>query len=71
MEVSTAQGIAAQQDPPPPLGQGALVVKELDGENTVAGQLVVDGWVCGGELGVQGVLGPEGVSIVTGCGYLH
>ena len=67
MEVCTAQGVAPQQHPPPPLGQGSLVVKELDGENAVAGQLVIDGWVSGGELGVEGVFGPEGVSIVAEC----
>lgn len=71
MEVCTAQYVAAQQNPPPLLCQGPFVVKELDSENAVTGQLVIDGWVCGRELGVKGVLSPEGVGLVAGCGDLY
>ena len=37
MKVCTAEGVAAQQDSPPPFGQSPFVVEQLEGKNTVTG----------------------------------
>lgn len=71
MEVGAAQVVAAQQNPPPPLGQGTLVVKELEGQHAVIGQSVVDCRAGGWELGVEGVFGPEGVCSAAWSGDFH
>ena len=70
-EVSAANTVAAKQLPPPPLGQSALVVKQLEGDDCITGQLVIHHGLCGRELGVESVLGPGQVVGPAGCGHLH
>ena len=70
-EVCTAYSAAAQQHAPPPVGQRALVVKHLDGDDCVVGQLIIHGGLHVGELGVQRVLGPGHMAGLVGSRDLH
>lgn len=70
-EMSAADTVAAKQLPPPPLGQSALVVKQLEGDDCITGQLVIHHGLCGRELRVESVLGPGQVLGPAGCGHLH
>ena len=70
-QVSAANTVASKQLPPPPLGQRALVVKQLEGDDCVAGQLVIHHGLCGRKLGVECVFGPGQVLGAAGCGHLH
>ena len=70
-EVSAANTVAAKQLPPPPLGQSALIVKQLEGDDGITGQLVIHHGLCSRELGVESVLGPGQVVGPARCGHLH
>ena len=70
-EVCAAYSTASQQHAPPPVGQGALVVKHLDGDDCVVGQPVVHSRLHVGELGIQRVLGPGHMAGLVGSRDLH
>lgn len=70
-EVRTAHTTASQQHTPSPVSQCSLVVKHLDCDDGVIGQLVIHGRLHVGELGVEGVLGPGDMAGLVRSRYLH
>ena len=70
-EMCTAYAAASQEHTPPPVGQRALVVKHLDGDDCVVRKPVVHGWLHVGELGVERVLSPGHMTGLVGGRDLH
>lgn len=70
-EVCTAHTAASQENSAPPVGQRALVVIHLDGDDCVIGEPVVHCWLHVGELGVEGVLGPGNMAGLVGSRDFH
>ena len=70
-EVCAAHTTAPQENTPPPVGQRALVVEHLNGDDGVVGEPVVHCWLHVGELGVEGVLCPGHMAGLVGSRDLH